>query len=59
MHIKIIGLAFGIALLATVGFAYFGVSDTAEADIHPLVESKCAAQASQGGGSEANRTRML
>ena len=55
MHIKIIGLALAIALLATIGSAYFGVSDTAEAAIHPIVQSQCAAQDSEtGAGNKRN-----
>ena len=44
MRIKIIGLAFAIALLAMIGFAYYGTSNTAEAAIHPIVQSACAAE---------------
>ena len=55
MHIKAIGFAFAIGLLATIGFTYFGVSNTAEADIHPIVQSECAAQDSaSGAGNEQN-----
>ena len=45
MRIKIVGLAFAIALLSVmsvIGFAPFGPSDTAEAGIHPIVQSDCA-----------------
>ena len=49
MRIKIVGLAFAIAVLAMIGFAYFGTSDTAEAAIHPIVQSECAAQDSATG----------
>ena len=51
MRIKIIGLAFAIALLAMIGFAYFGTSGTAEAAIDPIVQSQCAAQDSQSDNS--------
>ena len=55
MRIKIIGMAFAIALLAMIGFAYYGTSDTAEAAIHPIVQSECAAQDSgTGAGNKQN-----
>ena len=51
MRIKIIGMAFAIALLAMIGLAYYGTSDTAEAAIHDIVQSQCAAQDSQSDNS--------
>ena len=51
MRIKIVGVAFAIALLAMIGFAYFGTSGTAEAAIDPIVQSECAAQDSQSDNS--------
>ena len=53
MRIKIIGLAFAIAVLSMIGFAYFGTSGTAEAAIDPIVQSQCAAQDSQSDNSGA------
>ena len=42
MRIQIIGFALAIALISVVGLVYFGGSDTAEAAIHPIVQSGCA-----------------
>ena len=42
MHIKIVGIAFAIALLAMIGFAGFGTSGTAEATVHPISSGDCS-----------------
>lgn len=52
MRIKIIGLAFAIALLSVIGFAYFGTSGTAEATAHPIVTSECAAPPADGTAAD-------
>ena len=57
MCIKIVGIAFAITLIAMIGFAGFGTSGTAEASIHNIVESQCAAQDSQSGNSGAPEGR--
>ena len=52
MRIQIIGFALAIALISVVGLVYFGGSDTAEAAIHPIVQSGCAS--STVGGTPAD-----